>query len=172
MSPECLDGQTVAIAFNTGDNDMARFAHSLAQTFLRSRARPEPSILPMLPAVETVLDDPAERLGGPGWFDSSWDLQRGLEVREGLPGDPQLNEWIEVCLRGGIASARPAPIMLPSSDTPLAILMPSSATQLPIVVPSAAMRMPSAASPSAQTPTPATLRGVAAADRPCDWALV
>ena len=36
---------------------------------------------------------------GPGWFDSSWDLQRGLEVREGLPEDAKLHEWIEVCLR-------------------------------------------------------------------------
>ena len=87
---------------------MARFTQSLAQTFLRARAHHEPAVLPMLSQAEVVLDDPAERLGGPGWFDSSWDLQRGLEVREGLPGDPQLNEWIEVCLRGGTSAAQPA----------------------------------------------------------------
>jgi hypothetical protein len=37
---------------------------------------------------------------GPGWFDSSWELMRGLDVREGLPGDARLNEWLVVCLRG------------------------------------------------------------------------
>ena len=41
---------------------------------------------------------------GPGWFDSSWELVRGLEVREGLPGEARLNEWLEACLR-----AEPAP---------------------------------------------------------------
>lgn len=40
-----------------------------------------------------------ELRGGPGWFDSSWDLQRGLDVHEGLPEDAKLHEWIEVCLR-------------------------------------------------------------------------
>jgi hypothetical protein len=35
---------------------------------------------------------------GPGWFDSSWDLRRGLEVREGLPEDASLGEWLTVCL--------------------------------------------------------------------------
>ena len=128
---------------------MARFTHSLAQTFLRARAHHEPAVLPMLPAAEVVLDDPAERLGGPGWFDSSWDLQRGLEVREGLPGDPQLNEWIEVCLRGGTSAAQPAPIVVPS------------ALELPAWVP-----------PAIELPAPALPRFVAAADRPCDWALV
>ena len=129
---------------------MARFTHSLAQTFLRSRARHGSEVIAMLPAAEVALDDPAERLGGPGWFDSSWDLQRGLEVREGLPGDPQLNEWIEVCLRGGAASAPPAP-------TPIAV---PSAMELPVWVP-----------PTMQAPVPALSRA-AAADRPCDWALV
>ena len=43
---------------------------------------------------------------GPGWFQSSWELVCGLEVREGLPGDARLNEWLAVCLRG--ESRRPA----------------------------------------------------------------
>ena len=122
---------------------MARFTRSLAQTFLRSRSRHESTAISTLPAAEVVLDDPAERLGGPGWFDSSWDLQRGLEVREGLPGDPQLNEWIEVCLRGGAAAARPATI------------------ELPVWVP-----------PAIELLAQPMSRQVAAADRPCDWALV
>lgn len=46
---------------------------------------------------------------GPGWFDSSWDLVRGLEVREGLPGDAQLHEWLEAWLRSDrVAPAPPA----------------------------------------------------------------
>ncbi len=36
---------------------------------------------------------------GPGWFDSSWELVRGLDVREGLPGDAGVYEWLDVCLR-------------------------------------------------------------------------
>jgi hypothetical protein len=50
---------------------------------------------------ESVPDDEAveEReqipAGGPGFFDSSFDLLRGLDVREGPPGDPKLNEWLE-----------------------------------------------------------------------------
>ena len=45
-----------------------------------------------------ALDDDGPTLG-PGWFDSSWELGRGLEVREGLPADAGLNEWLAVCLR-------------------------------------------------------------------------
>ena len=35
---------------------------------------------------------------GVGWFDSSWDLATGLDVLEGLPIDPPLNLWLELCL--------------------------------------------------------------------------
>ncbi|MEO8524058.1 MAG: hypothetical protein ABI460_05030 [Caldimonas sp.] len=35
---------------------------------------------------------------GPGWFGSTWELSHGLEVREGWPGDPVLNGWIETWL--------------------------------------------------------------------------
>ncbi len=43
-------------------------------------------------------DSPAQR-HGPGWFESSWDLQRGLDVREGLPADCRWEEWVEAWLR-------------------------------------------------------------------------
>ena len=36
---------------------------------------------------------------GPGWYDSSWDLRCGLEVREGLPADATVYEWLEDVLR-------------------------------------------------------------------------
>ena len=41
-------------------------------------------------------DDPPQ---GPGWFDSSWELEHGLKVSEGLPGDAGLYEWLDVALR-------------------------------------------------------------------------
>lgn len=31
---------------------------------------------------------------GPGWFESSWELVRGLVVREGLPDKPSVEEWL------------------------------------------------------------------------------
>jgi hypothetical protein len=42
---------------------------------------------------------------GPGWYDSSWDLQRGLIVREGLPRDADLQEWLQHELLGAPAQA-------------------------------------------------------------------
>lgn len=30
---------------------------------------------------------------GAGWHESSWELRRGLEVREGMPADLSLAEW-------------------------------------------------------------------------------
>ena len=37
---------------------------------------------------------------GPGWFDSSWELRAGLEVREGS-GAETLFAWIETWLQAG-----------------------------------------------------------------------
>ena len=51
------------------------------------------------PAGPCLAADVESPLKGPGWFDSSWDLVSGLDVREGLPGDARLNEWLTVCLR-------------------------------------------------------------------------
>ncbi len=39
--------------------------------------------------------DSAAWESGPGWYDSSWELQRGLIVREGLPRDASLHEWLQ-----------------------------------------------------------------------------
>jgi hypothetical protein len=36
---------------------------------------------------------------GPGWFDSSWELRSGLQVREGFPSDLPLQAWIETWLQ-------------------------------------------------------------------------
>lgn len=50
--------------------------------------------------------DAREIVQGPGWFDSSWELVHGLEVREGVPGDARLDDWLEACARGVAAAAR------------------------------------------------------------------
>jgi hypothetical protein len=42
---------------------------------------------------------------GPGWFESSWELNRGLEVHEGPPGDAPLNQWLTDWLRSDAADA-------------------------------------------------------------------
>lgn len=51
---------------------------------------------------DAPFEDPPETAPpvGPGWYASSWELTRGLEVREGLPADAKLHEWLEVCLLG------------------------------------------------------------------------
>ena len=41
---------------------------------------------------EPSLED---RTRAPGWFDSSWELRRGLEVKERWFGDDELNGWIQ-----------------------------------------------------------------------------
>ncbi len=65
-------------------------------SFFRFGARrPIPARCPQ----RTDSDSDSEGPGGPGWFDSSWDLQQGLEVSERLPEDAMLNQWIEICLR-------------------------------------------------------------------------
>ena len=54
---------------------------------------------------------------GPGWFDSSWDLHRGLEVRESWTDDERVHGWIEDFLRTQRAIGRTAS---PSASTAIA----------------------------------------------------
>ena len=44
---------------------------------------------------EQDLADNEREAVGPGWFESSWDLMRGLVVREGTRTDLSLDEWLE-----------------------------------------------------------------------------
>ena len=67
----------------------------------RPRAHASTTVPASFTGTDAVLEPLEEdRVRGPGWFDSSWDLRCGLEVREGLPADAKLNEWLEVCLMG------------------------------------------------------------------------
>jgi hypothetical protein len=57
------------------------------------------------------------RSGGPGWFDSSWDLRRGLDVREGWSDDERVHGWIEEFLTAQRTIGRTAS---PSASTAIA----------------------------------------------------
>lgn len=52
-------------------------------------------------ALETVVSPaspPATDDRSSGWFDSTWELQQGLDVAEGLPPDMPLEAWLQVYL--------------------------------------------------------------------------
>ncbi len=59
-------------------------------------------------------------IGGPGWFDSSWDLRSGLDVVEESPADLDLESWIDVYLCTAAAQPRLALVASPSSITAIA----------------------------------------------------
>jgi hypothetical protein len=54
---------------------------------------------------------------GPGWFDSSWDLRRGLEVREEDAADAELRAWVDEFVRPQRTTGR---IVSPSASTAIA----------------------------------------------------
>ena len=69
-------------------------------------AAPFPS--PQQP-IEFRRDEPVgSRPDGPGWFDSSWELRSGLQVKEGLPADVGVCAWIETWLQVVAAGASPS----------------------------------------------------------------
>jgi hypothetical protein len=76
---------------------------------------PELSLVPI--AATPAQRDARAHPVGPGWFESSWDLQRGLEVREDWSGEARLHGWIEDFLRAQRSVARTAS---PSESTAIA----------------------------------------------------
>ena len=69
------------------------------QAFEAVIARHALRALKALEALRASADDDAalaDESHGPGWFDSSWELENGLDVREGLPADAGLDEWLAV----------------------------------------------------------------------------
>ena len=66
------------------------------------------------PAAPAGTVDDADLPLGPGWFDSSWDLRRGLDVSEGLPANASVNEWL-IELPGPVIP--PEPVMGPLERT-------------------------------------------------------
>ena len=74
---------------------MARFNCSLPASDSHGQAEPQVSAR-ALGALQA--EDAGDAPCGPGWFESSRELVRGLEVMESTPGDATLNEWIRACL--------------------------------------------------------------------------
>ncbi len=59
-------------------------------------------------------------IGGPGWFDSSWDLRSGLDVVEEDRVDLDLRSWIDAFLGAVAAQPWPARVASPSAITAIA----------------------------------------------------
>jgi hypothetical protein len=75
---------------------MARFNCNLPAPAARDNAQVSAAALEVMEREDAKTVDEAS--SGPGWFDSSRELTRGLEVTESAPGDSALNEWIRLCL--------------------------------------------------------------------------
>jgi len=58
--------------------------------------------------MQPAADAGDEEAPGPGWYESSRELESGLQVHEGAPGDALLAEWHEARRRLA-AAARPGP---------------------------------------------------------------
>jgi hypothetical protein len=78
-----------------------------------------PAALALVAVSPPQHGDHAERVGGagPGWFASSWDLRRGLEVREDWSDDDRVRAWVDDFLFAQRAVARTAS---PSASTAIA----------------------------------------------------
>jgi hypothetical protein len=76
---------------------------------------PELSLVPVAPVQRSGTAD--DRVSAPGWFDSSWELRHGLEVKEGWFGDEALHGWIDSFLVGQRTCGRTAS---PSASTAIA----------------------------------------------------
>ncbi len=57
---------------------------------------------------------------GPGWFESSWDLRRGLEVTEEGRADATLRAWLDSYLGAEFAQPRAARVASPRAMTAIA----------------------------------------------------
>jgi hypothetical protein len=82
---------------------MARFHFNSNRALAGRTAHPTVSqrTLKALHLDDSADDEPL----GPGWFDSSWDLVRGLEVREAAPSEAPLNDWLAWCLNAAAADS-------------------------------------------------------------------
>jgi hypothetical protein len=77
----------------------------------------ELALVPMVAKAPPIGHDRMAASAGPGWFDSSWELHRGLDVREGWCGDAGLRGWIESFLDAQRTAGRTAS---PSASTAIA----------------------------------------------------
>ena len=80
---------------------MARFAFNMQASLFGWLGRTRVSDRSLQALRLPGTDEP---LNGPGWYDSSHELRRGLVVSEGLPSDTPLEAWLALWL-----SSAPAP---------------------------------------------------------------
>jgi len=76
---------------------MAHFRFNLRRHAVATRS---PSMLSQRLLAEwtrTEAVDPEDEALGPGWYESSDDLVRGLEVQEATASDSWLNDWLAAC---------------------------------------------------------------------------
>ncbi len=64
--------------------------------------RAAPPQVPPASVPRTAINVEAD--GGPGWYGSSWELGRGLEIAEVPDAEAELVLWIEACLNPGMAT--------------------------------------------------------------------
>ena len=77
---------------------MARFNYNLPALAAREIALVSAAALDAMACEDRQAMEGAEaQASGPGWFDSSRELVRGLEVIESAPGEAALNEWVRLC---------------------------------------------------------------------------
>ena len=74
---------------------MARFNCSMPAPAAHESAQVRAAALEVMEREDAKTTEEAS--SGPGWFDSSRELTRGLEVTESVPGDSALNDWIRLC---------------------------------------------------------------------------
>ena len=74
---------------------MARFNCNLPAPAARENAQVTAAALEAIEHDDTTAAEDAK--SGPGWFDSSRELVRGLEVTESAPGDAAMIEWVRLC---------------------------------------------------------------------------
>jgi hypothetical protein len=74
---------------------MARFNTNLPTPAPAARVHPQVAAQALGAMVSADFD--ADASCGPGWFESSRELVRGLEVMEHAAGDAALHEWFRAC---------------------------------------------------------------------------
>jgi hypothetical protein len=77
---------------------MARFAFSMQASLAGLFGRSQVSERSLRVLCLAAGGDEAPG-GGSGWWDSSYELRRGLVVHEGLPSDTPLEDWLALWLR-------------------------------------------------------------------------
>ena len=102
---------------------MARFQFKVSNIVVNFSARAAVSQR-TLRALQLDGDDDLPQ--GPGWFDSSWELIRGLEVSDAVPFDAGLDDWLKCCVRAASSAAHATSAVAERDEQPGARLVPAA----------------------------------------------